>query len=63
MVHEKPIDRGGLPKKGELDISDLRGGLAKKKGAVFLRGVDTLNAHYESRANTKTIKIKSHSRT
>ena len=33
---------GGLPKKGGLgQFEDLRGGLAKKKSVVFLRGVDT----------------------
>ena len=39
--HEKPIYRGGgaLPKKGELgQFADLRGGLARKKRVVFLRG-------------------------
>ena len=34
---------GGLPKKGELgQFADLRGGgLCKKEGVAFLRGVDT----------------------
>ena len=40
-VHEKPIHRGGLPKKGVLD-SKFKGGHGKKEGVVFLRrGVDT----------------------
>ena len=38
--------RGGLPKKGRLgQFADLRGGggggLARKRGMLFLRGVDT----------------------
>ena len=44
MVNEKPIYRGELPKKGGLGhYADLRGGggLAKKKGVVFFRRVDT----------------------
>ena len=33
---------GRQPKKGGLGkFADLRGGLARKMGAVFLRGVDT----------------------
>ena len=35
---KKPIWRGESPKKGGLDISDLRGGGLGKKGGVFLRG-------------------------
>ena len=36
---EKPIYRGGLPKKGGLgQFVDLRGGLARKRGVVFLMG-------------------------
>lgn len=42
MVNEKPIYREELPKKGGLaHYADLRGGLAKKKGVVFFRRVDT----------------------
>ena len=39
-VHEKPIYRGGLPKnEGGLGPSaDLRGGLARNRRLVFLRG-------------------------
>ena len=38
---------GGLPKKGGLrQFSDFRGQLGKKEG-VFLKAVDTFNAHYE----------------
>ena len=40
-VHEKPIQRERLPKKGGLDfglLADLReGGLTRKRGMVFLR--------------------------
>ena len=33
---------GGLSKKGVLgQFADLKGGLARKRGVVFLRGVDT----------------------
>ena len=41
--HKKPIYRGGLPKKGGLDSLLIQGGggLARKRGVVFLRGVDT----------------------
>ena len=36
-----------MPKKGGLgQFSDLRGELGKKEG-VFLKAVDTFNAHYE----------------
>ena len=41
-AHEKSIYRGNCLKRGWLgQFSDLSGGLAKKKGVVFLRGVDT----------------------
>ena len=45
-VHEKPIYRWGLPKKGEggrvwTVCRGQGGGLGKKKEVVFLRGVDT----------------------
>ena len=40
MVHEKPINSGGLPKKGEPgQFAGLRrGGLASKRGEYFLEG-------------------------
>ena len=39
--HEKPIYRGGLPKKGSGlgQFADLRGRLNKKVGVAFLRGL------------------------
>ena len=42
-VHEKPIYSGELPKKdgGLREFADLEGGLTKKEGVMFLRGVDT----------------------
>ena len=42
-VHEKPIYSGELPKKdgGLREFADLEGGLPKKRGVMFLRGVDT----------------------
>ena len=48
LVHKKLIYRGELPKKGGLgQFLDLKGGLAKKRRVVFLRGADTQNAHHE----------------
>ena len=43
QVHEKPIYRGELPKKGGMpgQFENLRG-VCEKEGVVFLRGVDTL---------------------
>ena len=45
-VPEKPIYREELPKKGGLeqfpDLGGEGGGLGKKKGVVFLKGVDAL---------------------
>ena len=39
---EKPICRGELPKKWGLDSLLIKGGgLARKRGGVFERGVDT----------------------
>ena len=38
-VMEKPIYRGDCLKRGFGQFADLRGGLAKKRGMVFLRGV------------------------
>ena len=38
--HEEPIYRGGFPKKGGLgQFTDLTGGMARKRGVVFLRGL------------------------
>ena len=35
-VNEKPIQRGGLPKKGGLgQFSDFRGGAWQERGGVF----------------------------
>ena len=42
-VHQKPIYRGELPKKGSLD---REGGLGEKEGDVFEGGWYS-NAHYE----------------
>ena len=40
--HEKPIYRGDCLKRGGFEqFADLRGGLARKRGVVFLREVDT----------------------
>ena len=44
QFHEKPIYRGDCLKRGGggfEQFADLRGGLARKRGVVFLRGVDT----------------------
>ena len=39
--------RGGLPKKGETwTVCQFKGGLARKRGGVFLRGGWYPNAHY-----------------
>ena len=42
-IHEKPIHAGELSKKrgGLGQFADLKGGLGKKRGGVFERGVDT----------------------
>ena len=32
---------GGLPKRGAWTVCRFKGGLARKRGVVFLRGVDT----------------------
>ena len=39
-VHEKSIYRGELPKKRGLDSFQIKGGLEKKEGVVFLRGIN-----------------------
>ena len=36
--HEKPINRGELPKRGAWTVRRFKGGLAKKREGVFLRG-------------------------
>ena len=36
--HEKPINRGELPKRGASTVCRFKGGLAKKREGVFLRG-------------------------
>ena len=38
---KKPIYRGDCLKRGLGQFADLRGGLVKKRGMVFLRGVNT----------------------
>ena len=39
-VHEKPIYKGELPKKGDLEqFVDLRGSLVKKTGVFFLTAI------------------------
>ena len=44
MVHEKPIYKGELPKRGLAQFGDLGGAWQK-------RGVDTLNVHYVTAYN------------
>ena len=40
-VHKKPVERGGLPKKGGLgQFADLRGAWQERGGGVFERGID-----------------------
>ena len=36
-VHETPIQREGLPKKGAWTVCRFKGGLARKRGVMFLR--------------------------
>lgn len=44
-VHEKPIYRGGLPKKGEMDKLQIKRGAYQEKGGGFEggRGDTTIN--------------------
>ena len=36
-VHETPIQREGLPKKRAWTVCRFKGGLARKRGVMFLR--------------------------
>ena len=49
-MHRKPIYRGNCLKVGGRGLgqfADLKGGLPRRRGWCFLRGVDTPNAHYK----------------
>ena len=37
-VHETPIQREGLPKKRAWTVCRFKGGLARKRGVIFLWG-------------------------